>query len=116
MTEDEAQVDSAEFDAKAALMTFESLERNAAAAAEHGDMEVAAEYLETFFLLTDQMTTFYRQFLEESAAYAGGTEEGAEYSKWLNQQIISIREWAVENDHDVQAWFERAESGVTGDQ
>lgn len=107
--------DTAEFDTKLACLTFECLERNAAQAASHDEMDVAAEYANTFFYLTAQMSDFYGVFLHESEMQAAEGPNGEEYEAWVSHQMRRIREWSDEHDHPVTEWFDRAEEVLDGD-
>lgn len=110
--EGDVPVDDARFDPKLACITFECLERQAAAAAEHGDMDVAADYADAFFMLSSQMPDHYGVFLTESEAQAGESENGREYEHWIDRQMVDIWEWAAEHDHAVAEWFDRASEAM----
>jgi hypothetical protein len=108
------ETDTAEFDAQLACLTFNALERCACVAASSDEMDVACEYAETLFFVSDQMPAFYGVFIEESAEY--GMAGGEAYEANVGHQMMRIRDYARENDHTVRDWFDRAEGNLEVDQ
>lgn len=109
----EGETETAEFDAKLACLTFEALERCACLAAAEDELDVACEYANTLFYVSDQLPPFYGVFIEESTEY--GLGGGEEYEKIVGHQMTRIREYAREHDHRVRQWFDRAEASLEDD-
>ena len=61
---------TSEFDHKAACFTFDALEKVIIQAVAEDELEVAAEYVDTLFILADQLGEFHEEYRSESERLA----------------------------------------------
>ena len=101
---------SAEFDHRMASLTFDALEKIIIQATRAGEIDVAAEYLDALFLLSQQLDEFHEEYRSESKRLAERNVEIYDEENALQRSIIQIRQWAIQTDHPVAEWFNGGES------
>jgi len=95
-----------EVDRRGAYLTFDALERTACWAVGAGEMEVAAEYVDTLMLHESQLDEWHADYMEESVDLAKEDPEIGAQQNEVIEMIEAVREWALENDHPVARWFD----------
>lgn len=101
---------AAEFDHHAAAFTFDALEKVIIQAVAADELEVAAEYVDTLFLLADQLDEFHEEYRSESQRLADRDEEISHEEDALEDAIAQVVRWASQADHPVAEWFQRGET------
>jgi len=94
-----------EVDQRCAFMIFDALERGVVHAAQAEEMDVAADYLDTLFLLQtqdDELTEDYHDVLDEIVQ----DERGAFEVEAFYAALSEVKRWAHEEGHDVGEWFD----------
>jgi len=100
----DARVAEVEFDERSAFMTFDALERAMLHAAQEEEMEVAAEYLDTLFLLQTQAEEITDAYHDETDSMLDD-ESVREEQEAINAAILEVKQWAIAHEHDVSEWF-----------
>lgn len=100
----DARVTEVEFDERSAFMTFDALERAMLHAAQEEEMEVAAEYLDTQFLLQTQAEEITDAYHDETDSMLDD-ESVREEQEAINAAIFEVKQWAIAHEHDVAEWF-----------
>lgn len=100
----DARVAEVEFDERSAFMTFDALERAMLHAAQEEEMEVAAEYLDTLFLLQTQAEEITDAYHDETDSMLDD-ESVREEQEAINAAILEVKQWAIAHEHDVAEWF-----------
>jgi len=100
----DARVAEVEFDERSAFMTFDALERAMLHAAQEEEMEVAAEYLDTLFLLQTQAEEITDAYHDETDSMLDD-ESVREEQEAINAAILEVKQWAISHEHDVAEWF-----------
>jgi hypothetical protein len=85
-------------------MTFDALERAMLHAAQEEEMEVAAEYLDTLFLLQAQVEEITDAYHDETDSMLDD-ESVREEQEAINAAILEVKQWALAHEHDVAGWF-----------
>ena len=109
----DARTAEVEFDERSAFMTFDALERAMLHAAQEGEMEVAAEYLDTLFLLQTQVGEITDTYHDKTDSMLDD-KSVREEQEAINAAIMEIKQWAIGNEHDTAEWF-TAETGGGSD-
>lgn len=100
----DARVAEVEFDERSAFMTFDALERAMLHAAQEEEMEVAAEYLDTLFLLQTQAEEITDAYHDETDSMLDD-ESVRQEQEAINAAILEVKQWAIAHEHDVAEWF-----------
>jgi hypothetical protein len=100
----ETRVAEVEFDERSAFMTFDALERAMLHAAQEEEMEIAAEYLDTLFLLQTQAEEITDAYHDETDSMLDD-ESVREEQEAINAAILEVKQWAIAHKHDVAEWF-----------
>lgn len=87
-------------DKRATFLTFDALERQVVAAVRADEMEVAAETVDTLFLIQSSVPEWSDEYHEASQEFE--VDERA-----IGEAMESVYDWAVTNDHSVREWFEK---------
>lgn len=96
----------ADFDHRAACFTFDALEKVIIRAVAADELEVAAEYVDTLFILADQLDEFHEEYRSESERLADRDAEISHEEDVLEEAIATVARWAIANEHPVAEWFQ----------
>ena len=110
MTADTPSTREADFDHKAACFMFDALEKVIIQAVAASELEVAADYVDTLFLLADQLDEFHEEYRSESRRLADRDEEISHEEDALEGAIAQVARWASTADHPVAEWFQGGET------
>jgi hypothetical protein len=111
----DARVAEVEVDKRSAFMTFDALERAMLHAAQEEEMEVAAEYLDTLFLLQTQAEEITDAYHDETDSMLDD-ESVREEQEAINAAILEVKQWALAHEHDVAEWFAAETEEVGSDE
>ena len=100
---------TSEFDHKAACFTFDALEKVIIQAVAEDELEVAAEYVDTLFILADQLGEFHEEYRSESERLADRDAEIEHEEASLQEAIVDVQRWSDQHDHPVAEWFQGGE-------
>ena len=100
---------AADFDHKAACFTFDDLEKVIVQAVAEDELDVAAEYVDTLFILADQLDEFHEEYRSESEHLANRDTEIEHEEASLQEAIVEGQCWALEHEHPVAEWFQGGE-------
>lgn len=99
----------ADFDHKAACFTFDALEKVIIQAVAADELDVAAEYVDTLFILADQLDEFHEEYRNESERLADRDADISHEEDVLEESIAAVAHWAIANEHSVSEWFQRGD-------
>ena len=74
------------------------------------ELEVAAEYVDTLFILADQLDEFHEEYRSESERLADRDAEIEHEEASLQEAIVDVQRWSDQHDHPVAEWFQGGES------
>ena len=97
---------AADFDHRAACFTFDALEKVIVQAVAEDELDVAAEYVDTLFILSDQLDEFHEKYRSESERLADRDAEISREEDALEESIATVVHWAIANEHPVSEWFQ----------
>lgn len=86
-------------------MTFDALEKVIILAVAKGDLEIAAEYTDSLFLLADQLDEFHVEFRNESQRLSYRDAEIERQDDSIHEAVNAVVRWGLDHDHSVADWF-----------
>lgn len=105
MSPDTSGTRAADFDHKAACLTFDALEKVIVQAVAEDELDVAAEYVDTLFILADQLDEFHEEYRSESKRLADRDTEISHEEDVIEESIATVARWAIANEHPGSEWF-----------
>lgn len=84
---------SADFDQRLAFLTFDALEKVIILAVADGELEVAAEYTDSLFLLADQLDEYHEEFRSEARRLSSCDTEIERQEHSIREALEVVEQW-----------------------